>query len=320
MKTIISNIENTKFAYINLNRKVENNSELTKSIREKGILQPITVIRGNELEDSIYTHLNGKCEEIPNEEKREYFVILDGQHRIHSLMKILKEGNIKENIKQIPIIIKTKEEVGDINDYIISINSTAKNWKNSDYIKNANIRKNNDSLIKTIGAFNDMKFSISTISRYICLGSKYITKETLTEYLNGKSEIKYADYERAIRLYLFLRGKGFSSQFLKKRYLIDIIIESKKQNDTINSILNKINYLRRIENINNLNHNNIEDNIIKIIDEDYDEAINNAENEIEKEEIKKGKDYLSFITYEEIDNFLNPRKIQKKESISVKKL
>ena len=300
MKTIISNIENTKFAYINLNRKVENNSELTKSIREKGILQPITVIRGNELEDSIYTHSNGKCEEIPNEEKREYFVILDGQHRIHSLMKILKEGNIKENIKQIPIIIKTKEEVGDINDYIISINSTAKNWKNSDYIKNANIRKNNDSLIKTIGAFNDMKFSISTISRYICLGSKYITKETLTEYLNGKSEIKYADYERAIRLYLFLRGKGFSSQFLKKRYLI--------------------NYLRRIENINNLNHNNIEDNIIKIIDEDYDEAVNNAENEIEKEEIKKGKDYLSFISYEEIDNFLNPKKIQKKESISVKKL
>lgn len=67
MKTIISNIENTKFAYINLNRKVENNSELTKSIREKGILQPITVIRGNELEDSIYTHSNGKCEEIPNE-------------------------------------------------------------------------------------------------------------------------------------------------------------------------------------------------------------------------------------------------------------
>ena len=59
---------------------------------------------------------------------------------------------------------------------------------------------------------------------------------------------------------------------------------------------------------------------VKIIDEDYDEAVNNAENEIEKEEIKKGKDYLSFITYEEIDNFLNPKRIQKKESISVKKL
>lgn len=106
MNTIIKNIENVKFAYIKLNRKVENNTELCKNIREKGILQPITVIRGNELEDSIYTHSNGKCEEIPNEEKREYFVILDGQHRIHSLMKILKEGNIKENIKQIPIIIK----------------------------------------------------------------------------------------------------------------------------------------------------------------------------------------------------------------------
>ena len=37
MNTIIENIENVKFAYIKLNRKVENNTELCKNIREKGI-------------------------------------------------------------------------------------------------------------------------------------------------------------------------------------------------------------------------------------------------------------------------------------------
>ena len=239
--TYINTID-TKFAFLTSNRNISTNKDLVESIKEKGVLQPITVINGNNIGTEQLYDVNTNTE-VAQENKGDYYVVLDGQHRLTILMNILKEkSEVSDADKTIPALVITQEEVGDnVNKYIITLNSTSKNWKDNDYIKNAVQIKPNDELIQAINTFERRKFSMSTISRYICLNNHGITKKTVTEYVYNNKDISYADYKRAIRLYLFLRGKGISDSFLKKRYMIDYIAEMKKQNDNINYALNLIN-------------------------------------------------------------------------------
>lgn len=236
---------------------------------------------------------------------------MDGQHRLNSIAKIRlkqKAENIQSQSDTIPVLVADNEDVKNVNEYIISINNTSNSWKNKDYIENADKIKNEDPLIRTIQAFSNLGFSLSSISRWICFNKDSINAKTLAEYANHGKEIKHANHDRAIRLYKFLHGKGFSVSFLKKRYLIDIIIEEKKQSNdgSINGFLNKIEYLRRASYLNELKATkcNIEEEIYNIIEEDYKKVIDEAYSDNEKKTIIEVKDYLSLIEDEEIAFFM----------------
>lgn len=306
--TYINTID-TKFAFLTSNRNISTNKDLVESIKEKGVLQPITVINGNNIGTEQLYDVNTNTE-VAQENKGDYYVVLDGQHRLTILMNILKEkSEVSDADKTIPALVITQEEVGDnVNKYIITLNSTSKNWKDNDYIKNAVQIKPNDELIQAINTFERRKFSMSTISRYICLNNHGITKKTVTEYVYNNKDISYADYKRAIRLYLFLRGKGISDSFLKKRYMIDYIAEMKKQNDNINYALNLINYLQKgaIDAINSLkaSESNVSDTINEILHQNFRTVLKEADSEEQKQEIENPKNYLAMVSDEEVKNFM----------------
>ena len=306
--TYINTID-TKFAFLTSNRNISTNKDLVESIKEKGVLQPITVINGNNIGTEQLYDVNTNTE-VAQENKGDYYVVLDGQHRLTILMNILKEkSEVSDADKTIPALVITQEEVGDnVNKYIITLNSTSKNWKDNDYIKNAVQIKPNDELIQAINTFERRKFSMTTISRYICLNNHGITKKTVTEYVYNNKDISYADYKRAIRLYLFLRGKGISDSFLKKRYMIDYIAEMKKQNDNINYALNLINYLQKgaIDAINSLkaSESNVSDTINEILHQNFRTVLKEADSEEQKQEIENPKNYLAMVSDEEVKNFM----------------
>ena len=309
MKFTYINTIDTKFAFLTSNRNISTNKDLVESIKEKGVLQPITVINGNNIGTEQLYDVNTNTE-VAQENKGDYYVVLDGQHRLTILMNILKEkSEVSDADKTIPALVITQEEVGDnVNKYIITLNSTSKNWKDNDYIKNAVQIKPNDELIQAINTFERRKFSMSTISRYICLNNHGITKKTVTEYVYNNKDISYADYKRAIRLYLFLRGKGISDSFLKKRYMIDYIAEMKKQNDNINYALNLINYLQKgsIDAINSLktSKGNVSDTINEILHQNFRTVLKEADSEEQKQEIENPKNYLAMVSDEEVKNFM----------------
>lgn len=322
------NIKDYKFAFLATNRNITKTKELTDSIREKGVLIPIIAIYANELKNISMYSATEPTKELTEEEKANRLVVLDGQHRLTSLLKIEQEkkkdkqasdlqGNELEINLQIPVIIKSIEEIGNINEYIITINNTSHKWNSKDYISNSYKIKGDNDIIRTINAFKNLGFSISSISRYMCLNKDYLNTKTLAEYTNSNTEIKYINHERAIRLYKFLLGKGFSDSFLKKRYLVDYIAEEKKQSDNINIVLNKINYLRRAGEINVLKDNVVE-KIGKIIEEDYAKAINEAD-ENERKMIKETEDYLSMVDMEDVLAFLDDKKVKKCDSENITK-
>ena len=321
MNTKIINIKDAKFAFVDNNRKVSKNQSLIDSIDKLGVLQPIIAISANDIEEELTLYAADTTYRILNkEEQKDYLVVLDGQHRINFAYQLLEKKRLEKNdgIFELPISVISKEELKGmtINEYIIALNSTQKQWENSDYIDNSYKIKNQDFLVRTIKAFSDKGFPMSSISRFICLDKQRLNKDTLTAYTNNKAEeIKYANPERAIRLYLYLRGKGFSNSFLSKRYLIDYIISEKTQHEDINKVLNKIEYLRHACDINQLKFDQIS-NMENIIEEDFRNVMLEADNDLQRDKILSNKDFLSAISEEEIDSFFrNKNKVKNKKDM-----
>lgn len=235
-----------KFVFLSLNRKVAVNKSLRASIAKRGVLSPITVISVAELDDEVnLIDPQTKCP-ISKSEAIDYYAIIEGQHRFSELTYLIsmkKKGKANEVVNTIlNCLVVSREEVGNVNEYIIELNSCSKNWKSNDYIENATEQMEEDLLIKTVNKFKMHGFSISTISRFICFDPKAITNKTLADYTNsnGKVAFRNADPIRAIKLYKSLSWMGFTDSFIKKRYLIDFIIYRYKVSKSLNPIMAKI--------------------------------------------------------------------------------
>ncbi|MCM1220726.1 MAG: hypothetical protein NC301_02820 [Bacteroides sp.] len=235
-----------KFVFLSLNRNVAVNKPLRSSIAKRGVLSPITVIPVAELDDDVsLIDPHTKCS-ISKSEAIDYFAIIEGQHRFTELTYLIsmkEKGKIAEVVNtKLNCLIVSKDEVGNVNEYIIELNSCSKNWKSYDYIENATEQLEEDLLIKTVNKFKMHGFSISTISRFICFDPKAITNKTLADYTNsnGKVGFRNADPIRAIKLYKSLSWMGFTDSFIKKRYLIDFIIYKFKVSKSLNPIMAKI--------------------------------------------------------------------------------
>lgn len=235
-----------KFVFLSINRNVAINKTLRASIAKRGVLSPITVIPVEELDDEVkLVDPITNCS-ISKSEAVGCYAIIEGQHRYSELSYLISmktKGKISDDINTtLNCLIVSREEVGNVNEYIIELNSCSKNWKSEDYIENASEQLEEDLLIKTVNKFKLHGFSISTISRFICFDPKAITNKSLADYTNsnGKVAFRNADPIRAIKLYESLKWMGFTDCFIKKRYLIDFIIHKYKVANSLNPIMAKI--------------------------------------------------------------------------------
>lgn len=167
-----------KFFFLNSNRSVSPRKDLALSIREQGVMDPIKVINSGFIDADIpITDIDGR--EI-NRRVEKGLVILDGQHRYATLVELIRKtkdekGNTPLKSTVLPCIILSQGEVGNVNSYIITLNSCSRNWKNSDYIDNAAKVQKNDKLIRTIERFQEIGFSFSTISRFVCFNKSRLS-------------------------------------------------------------------------------------------------------------------------------------------------
>ena len=149
MNTKIINIKDAKYAFVDNNRKVSKNQSLIDNIEKFGVLQPIIAISANDIEEELPLYAADTTYRILNkEEQKDYLVVLDGQHRINFAYQLLEKKRLEKNggIFELPISVISKEELKGmtINEYIIALNSTQKQWENSDYIDNSYKIKNQD--------------------------------------------------------------------------------------------------------------------------------------------------------------------------------
>ena len=310
------NINDAKFAFLNSNREVSNNANLEKQIRERGVLIPILVVKGSEvMEERLFAvGKDGKKQaELQENEKKDCLVVLDGQHRLTTLLRILNDKKGKHSDKcteQIPIIEYSKSEIGDnVSQFVIALNSTSKTWSNRDYIDNAYTINPEDGLLKAIFAFQKKDCAISTISRYLFLNNKSLDKNSLERYVYYGEKIKNGNWEQGIRIYCTLQKKGFSKKLLNSRYLIDYVIERSK-GCSIDTAIHKLYHLEKetVDKLNALKGSERNDKTLEtLIDKGYSLRLEHAKNEEERTGIKTVKNYLEKMSEDDIREFLKTK-------------
>jgi len=268
---------------------------------------PLTVIPVEVLDEEVKLKDATTRQPITKAEALGSYAIIEGQHRYSELrhLNLIKEsGAAHKDLKTtFNCLIISREEVGNINEYIIELNSCSKNWKSGDYIENATEQMEEDLLIKTVNKFKMHGFSISTISRFICFDPKVITNKTLADYTNsrGKLQFKGADPIRAIKLYKSLRWMGFIDSFIKKRYLIDFIIHKYKVSNSLNPIMAKISKLTHALSLSMLREKDcdIEVEIERVIEEDFADFV--KKEALSLDDISRREKHDCFANYDKED-------------------
>lgn len=182
--------------------------------------QSIVTIEATELLGKYnITDLEGNI--LPQEEAKDYLIVLDGQHRISAFSKL---NSIREEEKQIIIPnVHIKTGLENIREYLADINMIGKSWNHADKVCVAAIGTKNKVLVK----INDLikeGYSVSTAT-LIYLGKKLSTKE-LNQIMKEENINDFPDEEKVIaRAERFLTTamsiEGMTVTILRKRFYIN---------------------------------------------------------------------------------------------------
>ena len=237
MKTIKLPFANAKIAFINGNRSV-NGKRLLESIKKYGILRPIDIIPYGEIKNQNITLTDVHTGNVIENPSDDYFVVLDGQHRLSCVLQLFNEhresqvGNCDEGGRSDDSINSNLYNACDLKGlhpltYISIANSTPKCWSANDFIDSAYVRNGNDLIIKTVYTLKSLGFSNSNISRVLFFDHKAMKPSALSDYVDGNNDLgSDMQRERGLEVLRLLVDKGFSMNFLKKRYMMEAIIKS----------------------------------------------------------------------------------------------
>jgi hypothetical protein len=266
-------IKDSKFAFI-LGNRVVDEKRLEKSIRKVGkVLVPIVGVYYGTIKNSGYQVLDAETGELLNSPSDDYFVVLDGQHRTKTSLNLYKEQ--QELIKNtedsdslalrisdsIPANVYDEEdELDNILETIIDCNTSSKTWTSKDFVHSAHVLRNDDKIITFIDSLTTLKFSLSNISRILFFNHKMLTNQMLADYTNGKVELPENNYRKKLELFRLLINKGFSTEFLRKRYMYEAIIKkhnAQKYDEFVKALsLLDVDTVKKIENLCPLDYDN----------------------------------------------------------------
>ena len=169
---------------------------------------------------------------IKAESAKDYFLILDGQHRV--IATSLFNGENENAPIQVPAVIVELKDGETISEYITAINVTKMEWKPLDYVRGAANVEQGDLLTRYMELIkcedNPDGFPLSTLNIIFCGNSKAINKTDLTLLCEGKTTkgtrvkkdiIPPHNMERGNRFIELCRKKGFTMKDMSKRYLAE---------------------------------------------------------------------------------------------------
>lgn len=210
--------------------------EISENIKTKGFRKAeiVQVIPAEEMgKDVLITDINGT--EVDFENRKNYYLVLDGQHRIYAT-SLHNEGlSTGEEPITVPGIIAELVGGESVAEYINEINVTKKEWVITDYLRGAaNVHPDNNllqtykSLIKCDS--NPDGFPLSTLNYIFCGDGKGLTKNDLYSLskgdlrrLKGGKWVEITPPHNLVRGNKFIgicRTKGFKEIDITKRYLI----------------------------------------------------------------------------------------------------
>lgn len=210
-----------KIAFVKHNRPVDNKkvdgfiSIIANGKYEKAY--PIIVIEAEKVLAKGYEVKNLKGEKLTQEKAKEYFCILDGQHRSKAFAKL---NIISRNTYTIPNV--HVKEVENIGAYLVDINGVGTSWSQKDRVTVAALTTD-DELFTNVAELLDEGFNQST-AMLIFTGKK-LSNGQISHALKGEEFTLPKDakinIERGQRFVTLCKAASIKVQFITKRYFID---------------------------------------------------------------------------------------------------
>ena len=211
-----------KFAFIKGNRPTDEKAIKVKkdSISEHGILCPITAVNGEEVikSNGHLTDLDGN--EIADEHAKDYYAVLDGQHRLKAYLEL---GLPLEDL----VVIEPLNKKIAIALLIAEMNICTKTWKGSDYMAApAMAIKETNAAFDFAMELQRRNFPLSTISLWACGNNKLKAKDLVASLKTREMPqcLQEADgWCAKSRKWFEAASEKFTAKFLAKKYLISFI-------------------------------------------------------------------------------------------------
>ena len=210
-----------KIAFVKHNRPVDNKkvdgfiSIIANGKYEKAY--PIIVIEAEKVLAKGYEVKNLKGEKLTQEKAKEYFCILDGQHRSKAFAKL---NIISGNTYTIPNV--HVKEVENIGAYLVDINGVGTSWSQKDRVTVAALTTD-DELCTNVAELLDEGFNKSTAMRLFT--GKKLSNGQISHALKGEEFTLPKDakinIERGQRFVTLCKAASIKVQFITKRYFID---------------------------------------------------------------------------------------------------
>lgn len=169
---------------------------------------------------------------ITAESAKNYYLVLDGQHRIFATSSYNKEKDVTPI--QVPAIIVNLNDGETVAEYISAINVTKAEWKPLDYVRGAANVMQKDLLLRYKELIkcedNPDGYSLSTLNIIFCGNAKAMSKTDLSLLCQGKQTKGVKKAKSIIPAYSLERGnrfinlcirKGFTNKDIAKRYLAE---------------------------------------------------------------------------------------------------
>lgn len=235
---IVVGKESRKAAFTEINRGIFLPSVdlIKKEIVKKGFLlgEEVQVMKA---EDDAFKNLklytiNG--EEIPPEDRDQYYVIVDGQHRTYAVAQFNYDQSLSGE-PQIEVPAKLISLVGDetFAERLISLNSTKRAWRIEDYVNEAhaimpenNFLKTYQKLIKSVK--NPKGYPLSVLNKIYCplqpispSDFQSLCSGITEKQRNKKTIIPSVDVSKGDEFIKTALEIGFKQEEITKRYIID---------------------------------------------------------------------------------------------------
>lgn len=247
---------NKKNNFVSVEINVVENNETRKAAFAKGINRDVNLANAKKIMADIKLHGYRKAEvihvipaekvienrdltlidinnnPIPEEYTKDYYLVIDGQHRVFATSMFNEEKDITPI--QVPAMIIDLKEGETISEYITAINVTKMEWKPLDYVRGAANVQQGDLLTRYKELIkcedNPDGFPLSTLNIIFCGNSKAITKTDLSLLCQGKTQkgvkvkkdiIPPHNLSRGNRFIDLCTEKGFKMKDLSPRYLAE---------------------------------------------------------------------------------------------------
>lgn len=177
---------------------------------------PIIVMEASKLIEAGYIVTDIYGRELSQEEAKDYFVILDGQHRSTAFAKLIATGNYQDQIPNVHV-----RDIENVGEYLVDINDVGSSWDKKDRLVVASLTAKSD-LFQNVAEL--LKEGFNPTTAMLIYTGKSISDKQITNVLQGGDYTLPKDAEvnigRGNKFVTLCKAAKMDVSFITKRYFI----------------------------------------------------------------------------------------------------